>query len=129
MSVKTETFHAEEFLLREGNGDISREAATVASGQVLVDGQVVKDNGSGKMIAAAGNHDSGDDSTEAILGVVIGNWDSSATGTNADILGVPYIARMATVKDMAITYHTGGADALKKAAVKGKLKEMLIIQR
>lgn len=129
MSVKTETFHAEEFLLNEGNGGISREAATVASGQVLVDGQVVKDNGSGKMIAAAGNHDSGNDSTETILGVVCGNWDSSASGTNADILGVPYIARLATVKDVALTYHTGGADANKKAAVKGALKDLYIIQR
>jgi hypothetical protein len=40
--VKTEGQHRGEFLVSEGNGHISREAAPVTSGQNLVDGRVVK---------------------------------------------------------------------------------------
>lgn len=123
MTVKTEAKHAEEFLLREGNGDISREAGTVASGQTLVDGQAVMFS-AGKLVAAAGAHDTEGDTTEDIAGIICGNWD-----VDADTTGVPYIARLATVKDSAITYHTGGADAAKKAAVKAALLAALIVQR
>lgn len=119
----TEGKHKEEFLLSEGNGGISRESGTLASGQTLVDGQAVKDNGSGKLIAAAGTHDTAGDSTETILGIVSGNWSVSADTT------VPYIARLATVRTVAVTYHTGGADAVKKAAVKAALKAMFIVSR
>lgn len=122
MSTKTEGKHTEEFLISEEE-NISREAGTLASGQTVVDGQAVKDNGSGKLVAAAGTHDTAGDSTETILGIVCGNWSVSADTT------VPYIARIAAVKTSAVTYHTGGADAAKKAAVKAALKALFIISR
>src|SRR6185436_664151 len=121
-SPLTEGKHTEEFLVSEVP-DMARETYTRASGQNVVDGQVLKDNGSGKAIAAAGTHNTAGTSTETIIGVVCGNWNVSADTV------VPYIARLATVKDSAMTYHTGGADAAKKAAVKAALKDLLIIQR
>lgn len=124
MTVKTEGKHTEEFLLREGNGDISRESILLLSGQTAVDGQAIKDNGSGKAIVAAGTHNTAGVSTETILGIICGNYTAVSADTR-----VAYIARLATVKDAVVTYHSGGADAAKKAAVKAALKALLIIQR
>lgn len=121
MSVKTEVKHPGEFLVSEGNGDISREAATLASGQSVVDGQALKWS-TGKLVAAAGTNTMAV-STEDIAGVAVGNWTVSADTT------IPYLARLAEVKDSAMTYHTGGADADKKTAVKAALKDLYIIQR
>lgn len=124
MTVKTEGKHTEEFLLREGNGDISREKATLTNGQTVVDGQVVKLTAS-KLVAATGAHDTAGVSTETtIVGIVCGNWTATA-----DIPNVPYIARLATVKDSAMTYYTGGFDAVKKAAVIAVLAAKNIISR
>lgn len=41
MSIKQEAIHAGEFLLSEGNGQISREAINVAAGAALVPGQLL----------------------------------------------------------------------------------------
>jgi hypothetical protein len=39
--MKTESMHAGEFLLSEGNGNISREAINVAAGAALEPGQIL----------------------------------------------------------------------------------------
>jgi hypothetical protein len=41
MNIRTESFHAGEFLLSEGNGQISREAINVAAGAALQAGQIL----------------------------------------------------------------------------------------
>lgn len=123
MSVLTEGQHAGEFLVSEAPGTYSREAGTVASGQNLVDGQVVKLS-SGKLIAAAGTNVAGVGS-ETLEGVVIGDHDAS----DGDLKLVPYIARAAEVKDALLTKYTGGADADKTTAINALLESQLGIIR
>ena len=41
MNIQTEAVHTAEFLLSEGNREISREAITVAAGDALPAGQVL----------------------------------------------------------------------------------------
>lgn len=41
MNIKQEAIHTGEFLLSEGNGQISREAINVAAGAALVPGQLL----------------------------------------------------------------------------------------
>lgn len=51
MNIKTEAQHAAAFLLSEGNGQISREAITVAAGAALPSGQVLGIDANGKYVA------------------------------------------------------------------------------
>jgi hypothetical protein len=123
MTVLTEGQHKGEFLVSEAPGTLSRESGTVASGQVLVDGQVVKLS-SGKLIAATGAN-SGGVGSETLEGIVLGNVDASG----GDVKLVPYIARLAEVKDAALTKYSGSADANKTTAINALLKAMFIIRR
>lgn len=92
MTVKTEGQHAGEFLVSEGPGSISREEGTLKSGEVVIDGQVLALN-AGKLVASDGG------SGEDIVGIVIGAHDAS----DADKKHVPYIARLAEVKEDLVT--------------------------
>lgn len=102
----TEGKHEGEFIISEANGTRSRETITVASGQKLVDGQAFQLSG-GKAVAKDATVDTDGAFVTAVAGFIIGNWDASATGTNADIPGVPYIARDAEVKAAALTLPSG----------------------
>lgn len=97
--AETETKHSAEFICSEGNGTISRESGTLASGETVEDGQMLKLD-TGKLYAAEGTFDSNGDSDETLVGFVIGNWDVSADTP------VPYVARLAVLKESAVVLHT-----------------------
>lgn len=99
MAALTESRRAGEFIVSQGNGAISREVATLASGQNVVDGTVLAFNEAGKLVKMTLIHPA-----DALAGVVIGNWDASATGTNADIIRVPYIARLAEFNEALVAF-------------------------
>lgn len=127
--VKTETQHQGEFLLSEAPGTLSREAGVLSSGQVVVDGQVLKWSGT-ELIAATGSIDSDDASDEDVAGIAYGNYDASADGPKGAVdTPIVYIARLAEVKLANVTLYTAAAAALKTAAMKAKLKTMNIVTR
>jgi len=100
MATQTEAKHAGEFIVSEGNGNISREGITVVSGQVLVVGEVV-----GKITASGKykDYDNGAaDGSEVAAGILYNAVD--ATGADAD--GV-IVARLAEVESAGLT----GSDA------------------
>lgn len=127
MTVFTESQRAGEFIKSQGNGDISREVATLASGQKVVDGTIMVFSAT-KLVAAAATDVTSDGVTE-LAGIVIGNWDASATGTNADILRVPYIARDAEVVGALLTYPEETTEGDETAAFVAALAEQTIIVR
>jgi len=90
-------------IVAELHPDLSREKGVLASGQNVIDGQVVKDNGSGKLVAAV----AGDTTVE---GLIVGNWNVSADTP------VPYVARLAAAKAARVTI-SGGALATTSAPV------------
>lgn len=116
MTTITEGKHAGEFIISEANGTLSRDVVTVTSGQKLEDGQAIQITG-GKAVAKDATVNTAGAFTTALLGFVIGNWDASSTGTNADILGVPYIARLAEVKAAALKLPTGKETLAKTDAL------------
>lgn len=118
--------HAEEFLFSEGNGNISREVITVASGQKLLAGQPFQLSG-GKAIAATGTVNTAGAIVTAITGVLSFDVDASATGHNADVPNCAYIARNAEVVDALIQYNSVGST--QKAAIKKSLLSLGIVQR
>ncbi len=92
MTTKTETQHAGEFLVSEGNGSISREVGTLLSGEVVIDGQVA--------ILAAGKLKAGTGASgEDVVGIFYGAQDA----TGGDKANVPYIARLAEVDETLVT--------------------------
>lgn len=123
----TEPNHFEEFLFSEGNGNISREVITVASGQNLKAGQPFQLS-SGKAIACTGTVNTAGGIITHVAGILSKDANASSSGTNADIPNVPYIARDAEVVDALIVYN--GVSSTPKAAIKLDLKNTLnIIQR
>lgn len=124
----TEKQRPGEFLVSEGPGNYSREVLTLESGQTVVDGQVMMRASATKMVAL----DYGTETlTEAadIIGIVLGDWDSSPTGTNADISGVPYIARLAEVDGSLLTYPDESSEGGEEAAVVAALLALGIVVR
>jgi hypothetical protein len=103
MSTLTEGKHAGEFIISEANGTLSREVITVASGQNLVDGQVIQLS-AGKAVAKDATLNTAGDFVTAPEGIIIGNWNATADGLGAaDVPGVPYIKRLAEVRESALT--------------------------
>jgi len=100
MATQTEAAHAGEFIVSEGNGNISREGITVVSGQTLVAGEVVgKITASGKY---ATYNNGASDGSEVAAGILYDAVDASA----ADADGV-MVARLAEVESAGLT----GSDA------------------
>jgi hypothetical protein len=117
---------AGEFLLSEGNGSISREAATVLSGQVLVAGQVIQLDGDGKAAACDGIlNTAGDALVTPVAGIVI----YAADATDGDVPNCAYIARSAEVIDAYITYPTESTGGGEHAATVASLRDLGIIVR
>jgi hypothetical protein len=100
MTTKTEGLHAGFFLESEAEGTLSREVATVASGETLVAGEVVILS-SGKLVAAPLASDGSVNGT--IAGIMLDNVDASA----GDVANCVYIARLAEVKRGALTTPAG----------------------
>lgn len=113
-TLQNDGSRAGAFIVSEGNHTISREVGTLASGQKLVDGTLLRMSG-GKLVGV----ESGDVSSEGVAdfeGILYGHWDASATGTNADITDVPYVARLAEVDDKELTYPEESTAGGEKAA-------------
>lgn len=121
----TEAYHTGAFLISEGDGKISRENATVASGQNLAAGTVVMDNGSGKLVAHDGLLDTAGDVITAAKGILYAAVDASS----GDVTNCTYIARLAEVNDNLITYPTESTAGGEKAGVVASLKLLDIITR
>lgn len=95
--MATESIRSGEFLLSEGNGHISREDITVASGAgVLGAGQVLgKVTLSGKYTAYA---PAASDGSEVAAGILYGQVDAAI----ADVKGVA-VVRLAEIKEVSLT--------------------------
>ena len=105
-STLTEGKHKAECLISEANGSRSREKATLLSGQVIVDGQIVTLSG-GKYQAAAGNE------TASTLAVALGNYKN--VGADQDMV---VIKRDAEVREsvLTVTNNTHRATAIAALA-------------
>ena len=123
MSTLTEGRYAAEFLLSEGNGNISREVVTVVSGAgALKAGTVLgKVTASGKYKAAAA--DATDGSEDAIA---IALYDVDATSADA---AVAVIARNAEVNGKILSYHASVNTDAEKPACAASLATAGIIVR
>jgi hypothetical protein len=131
MTVLIENQTAGEFLVSEGNGAISRESGTLLSGQLVADGTVLVLAASKLRAAVEADFDT-DGTIVGFAGIVVGRYDASATGTNADIKNVPYIARLAEVNDELVVYPEIGTDtedADRKTAVLAAMTAVMIIAR
>jgi len=115
MTTLTETAHTAEFILSEANGHRSRDNGTVASGQVLKAGQLVKASG-GNLVAYT------DGSTP--LGVLLNAVDA----TNGAVAAA-YIARDAELNGGLLTYPDENSAATVKSTAKTALKALGIICR
>ncbi|RWB85929.1 MAG: head decoration protein [Mesorhizobium sp.] len=124
MTTLTETVHDGEFLQSEANGFLSRESATVASGQVLKAGQVVEIS-AGKLIAASGSLNTAGDVVTEVEGILFQAVDASG----GDVADCVYIARDAEVKDDLITYPTESTAGGEKAATVASLEKLHIRPR
>lgn len=105
MTALTEGHHASEFILSEGNGTISRENGTLASGQNLAAGTVLQGPTSAMTRLAA---------DETAIGVLINAVDASAGAKPAS-----YLARYGEVLGSELTYAaetTGTDEAVTGAA-------------
>jgi len=114
--------HVGEFIVQRvdaDRGDWSVDQVTFSSGTDIVDGTVVKDNGSGEVVAIAGSVDTAGDSNEDIVGIAFGNYDTS-TGDKEGAI----VARGAVV-DVNKVIIPGSNDA----AVIAKLKTLGIVVR
>ena len=125
MTDKVEGRHAGEFLVSEANGTLSRETATVLSGQNLKAGEVVQKDGGGKLIAADGILNTAGDVVTEVAGIIFDNVDASA----ADVTDSVYIDGLAEVEDAALTYPTESTAGGEKVAVIASLNKLNIKTR
>lgn len=101
MTTQTESFHDEEFLLSEAQGNRSREEVTIASGAgVLVGGTVLGTITSGGKYTKYDQQAS--DGTQASSGILCRRVDATSADVQAAI-----IKRDAEVKADALTWPDG----------------------
>jgi outer membrane protein assembly factor BamB len=107
MPILNETTHAGEFLLSEGNGNISREQVVIASGEVLAAGTLVgKVTATSKYVAYA---DGNVDGSEVAAGILYDAVDA----TDGDANGV-IVARLAEVDtDLLVGVDANGTADLE----------------
>lgn len=102
MTTLTEGQHKGEFIVFANDinqGNLSFDAATFASGNgVILDGTIVKNNGSGKVVPITGLVDSDDSVAEDVAGIAYGTVDT----TNGDVKGA-IVARLAVVDSTKLT--------------------------
>jgi hypothetical protein len=122
-TVFNEGRHTGEFLLSEGNGQISREAAIVASGSgVIAPGTVLgRLTSGGKLVPSPAT---GSDGSQTAVAVALYGCDA----TSADQT-IAIIARDAEVKADALVFHSTVNDAAKRAAKAAQLAAVGIIVR
>jgi hypothetical protein len=117
MAPINEGQHTGEFIVSELPSRGSRSTGTLSSGQNLTDGQCLGLSG-GELVALPTTLNSaGELAGSGVVGILIGDWDASATGTNADIPDVPYLDWTASVKEDLITFPAGANP--KAATIRG----------
>lgn len=123
MAVLTETRHAGEFVLSEGNGNISRDNIVIVSGAGVVRAGTVlgKITESGKYTPSP--HTGADGSQTA---VAINLYEVDATSADA---AVSAIMRDAEVNVNTLAYAASVDDGTKKAAKATQLAAVNIIVR
>lgn len=119
--MKTEGIRAGEFVVSEGNGAISREKVTIASGEVLVAGTVLgKVTASGEYVL----HDAAAvDGSEDAAAILYADVDATSAATD----GVA-IVRLAEVDGSQLTYKAGIAGADKTAAIAALAAANIIVR-
>jgi hypothetical protein len=122
-----------EFIVSEGNGSISRDVGTLQAGHNVADGTVVKivSETEGDVLAplTEADFDTEGVATDVVVaGVLIGAHDSTSTGANAAIPGLPYIARSAEV-DTSLLVIFAGSTVQELADVVAALKVEHIVAR
>lgn len=112
-----------EFLLTEGNGQISREAGVVASGSgVIAPGTVLgRLTADGKLVPSPAT---GSDGSQTAVAVALYGCDATSADQNIAI-----IARDAEVKADLLVHHSTVNDAAKRAAKAAQLAAVGIIVR
>lgn len=122
-TVFNEGRHTGEFLLTEGNGQISREAGVVASGSgIIASGTVLgRLTAGGKLVPSPAT---GADGAQTAVAVALYGCDA----TSADQT-IAIIARNAEVKADALVHHATVNDAAKRAAKATQLAAAGIIVR
>lgn len=122
-TVFTEGRHPGEFLLTEGNGQISREVGIIVSGSgVIAPGTVLgRITASGKLAPSPAT---GSDGSESAVAVALYGCDA----TSAD-QKVAIIARSAEVKADALVFASSVNDAAKRTAKATQLAAAGIIVR
>lgn len=123
MAVMTETRHAGEFVLSEGNGNISRDNIVIVSGAGVVRAGTVlgKITASGKYTPSPAT---GADGSQVAVAVNLYEVDA----TSADV-AVAAIMRDAEVNVNTLTYAASVDDNTKKAAKATQLAAVNIIVR
>lgn len=109
MTIKTEANHTAEFLISEGNGQISREAITVKAGDALPSGQVLGIETATSQYAPYSN--AANDGTEVAVGVLYASLPASANAR----AGVA-VVRLAEVSAARLT----GIDSAGTADLKAR---------
>jgi hypothetical protein len=115
MTAISETKHAGCFMASDSNGTLSRDVATVKSGQVLVAGEVVQWDGGVEnttLIAATGVGASDGDLAIEVAGIIWDNVDASGGA----VAGCVYVNKDAEVKLDALTFPTESTDGGERAA-------------
>lgn len=122
-TVFSEGRHSGEFLLTEGNGQISREVGVIASGSgIIAPGTVLgKITASGKYVASPAT---GADGSQTAVAVALYGCDA----TSAD-QKVAIVARDSEVKAEALVFQSTVNDSTKKAAKATQLAAVGIIVR
>lgn len=117
MTTLTMGARDEEFILSEANGQLSRSNATLKSGQNLISGTLLEDDGTGKLIASSGDlNTAGDELTTPIAGVLCRTTDA----TDGDV-EVAILDKDAEVKDAFLTYPAESTAGGEKAAAQASL--------
>ena len=114
MSNLTEPKYPGEWLVSEGNGQISRDTMILIAGQKVQSGDILgKITASGKLTALA---PAAADGSQTGFALAYQNTDASATGTNADTK-IAAVTRLAEVNGAEIGYSgaTGNAGQITQA--------------
>lgn len=124
MTTLTEGRRAAEFVLSEANGNRSRENGTVVTGQDLVAGQLVQDNGAGKLTAYTGTLNTAGALIAEAVGILLYDVDASLADVDAS-----YIARDAEVNGNILTFPDETTDGDERANAVASLATLGIIVR
>ena len=124
MVTKTEALHAGSHIAWEADAQISRETATVLSGQNLVAGELVMLS-SGKLVAHDGALTTDGDVVTAVEGIMYDAVDATA----GDVAGAVYSKRLSVMKDVDLTYPTETTAGGEKAACQASMALNHLIAR